>query len=130
MQRRGSPGLVADADATEAAEGGRVAEVEGQFLVAEALHLLEHTDADDLVAGESHPAAAGVGSGREQVLHGERRGRRDGVEDITDDLQLLGVRMVHLGRGEPELMLMVSAHRGRSRLRLYGRDCLGSCRDQ
>ena len=77
-------------EATEAHVGARVGQMEGQFFVAEPVHLLENGGTQDLLGRQSGASEPGRPASSE-VFPGQARQRRVVAEDAVDGLQLAGV---------------------------------------
>ncbi len=109
----GGPGrrLVVDAEPTKSLVASRVGQVEGEFLVAEAVHLLDDYGPDYLLG--RHAISTGIGPATLQGQIGEHE-FGDGrllVQDLAHDHQLEAVNVVDMEVDNRDLRLYDLPHR-------------------
>ena len=86
--------------------------MEGKLIVGRALQLLQHTDTKYLLTRKTWTTKIRVDVFTDKILRHQHCDCRVLIENPADELQLTGVRVVDPGRGEPKLIMVVSAHRG------------------
>jgi hypothetical protein len=99
------------ADAAESSKRRRIAQMEGQIVVAPTVHLLERRGAQHLLA--AHAGAPGLRrfGTLDQVRGDQPGGLRQPVEDLRDSGKLAGMWMVDDLRDKTELRSYVISHR-------------------
>jgi hypothetical protein len=117
VERRPRGQFVGDAEAAEGAVTTRVGEMEDQRAVAEAIHLLDQQDAQDLLGAQSPRATAALrqgagGAGGAQVLQDKLLDPRMIVEEPRDCSQLCGVIDIEPVFVQAELSFSGFAHSG------------------
>ena len=88
--------------------------MEGQLPIAEAIHLFDHQDPEDLVGAQASGAARRLlrAGGGTQILPDQLRDRRIAVEQARHGLQLFGVVKIEPGLTQRFLGFASFAHSG------------------
>jgi len=111
LQSRFAGGLLVDAEPAKRAIAARVGQMEGQLLVAEAVHLLQDHKAQDLVAGQAGTTRRDIRIVHYQIVVDQCAGLRHLVQKVADAAEFSCVFMVDKGIDNRQLFLYLLSQR-------------------